>query len=149
MSGVHGWRWNNVPVPEAHVGLLLAGAVMTVVRKRPITSRATVRHVGWPMILSGVALGTWAVRTAGHTNLEHPNRLVTSGPYAWSRHPMYVAWTLVYLGATLVANTQWPLMLLPFVAAITHRDATREEARLLDTFGPDYAEYQARVRRYI
>jgi protein-S-isoprenylcysteine O-methyltransferase Ste14 len=149
MSRQREWRWNNVPVPEAHVGLLAAGALMTVVRRRPITSRAAVRRVGWPLIMAGVALGTWAVRTAGQTDLEHPNRLVTGGPYARSRHPMYVAWTLVYLGAALVANTKWPLMLMPLLAAITHREALREEARLLDAFGPDYEEYQARVRRYI
>ena len=100
-------------------------------------------------MVAAVALGTWAVRTAGRTDLEHPDRLVTGGPYALSRHPMYVAWTLFYVGSALVANTKWPLMLMPLLVGITHREALGEEERLLEEFGPDYAAYQAQVRRYL
>ena len=145
----HQWRWTNVPVPLAHVGLLAAAGVMTVVRRRPITSRNAVRLAGLPLIIGGVALGIWAVRTAGETTLAGPDRLVTGGPYARSRHPMYVAWTLVYLGAALVGNTKWPVVLGPFLAGIIHWEVLREEAFLQATFGPGYEEYQARVRRYI
>ena len=138
-----------MPVPLAHVGLLAAAGVMTVVRRRPITSRLAVRIVGLPLIIGGVALGLWAVRTAGETNLAGPERLVTGGPYARSRHPMYVAWTMVYLGGALAGNTKWPLVLGPFLAGIIHLEALREEAFLRAEFGPEYEEYQARVRRYI
>ena len=52
----------------------------------------------WPLILASLWLGAWAVRAAAGVDLERPNQLVDSGPYAHSRNPMYLAWTLGYVG---------------------------------------------------
>ena len=149
MSGQRGWRLSNVPVPEGHVALLAVAGLLTVVRPRPITAKASVRCLGWPLIGSGVALGVWATRTAGRTDLVHPDHVITGGPYALSRHPMYVAWTLAYVGTAIAANTKWPLVLTPLLAGYTHREALREEERLREEFGADYEAYQAEVRRYL
>ena len=74
---------------------------------------------GWPLILAGLWLGTWAVRAAAGVDLERPDQLVDNGPYAYRRNPMYVAWTVGYVGVTLVAGTAWPLLLLPAVLVVT------------------------------
>ena len=143
------WRWGNVPVPEAHLGGLGAGiALQAVVPWRPPWPVWAGRAGGWPLLLAGVWLGGWAVRAAADVDLEWPAELVSGGPYAFSRNPMYVAWTLGYVGAALVSNTAWPLAGLPVVLVVTDAEVRREERSLERRFGPAYQAYKASVRRY-
>jgi protein-S-isoprenylcysteine O-methyltransferase Ste14 len=105
--------------------------------------------VGCPLVAAGVALAVWAVAAAGAVDLAAPNRVVAGGPYAHSRNPMYVAWTFVYVGVSLVLGSAWPLVLLPAVLAITHREVLREERRLAASLGPEFTQYRETVRRYL
>lgn len=76
--------------------------------------------------------------------------LVTTGPYRFTRNPMYVGFTLAYLGATCWINTAWPILLLPIVLGLMHYGViVREEAYLERLFGDDYRTYRSRVRRWI
>jgi protein-S-isoprenylcysteine O-methyltransferase Ste14 len=104
---------------------------------------------GWPLILAGLCLGAWAVRAAADVDLERPDQLVDSGPYAFGRNPMYVAWTVGYVGAALVAGTAWPLLLLPVVLGVTQVVVLREERSLERRFGAAYRSYKTSVRRYL
>ena len=76
--------------------------------------------LGMAADLAGLLLAAWGVRSAAEVDLEHPHQLVLGGPYAVSRNPMYLAWAIVYVGIALVANTVWPLLLLPGVLLATH-----------------------------
>ncbi len=79
-----------------------------------------------------------------------PDRLITSGPYAFSRNPMYVGWTLIFLGLIFILNTLWSFGLLIVVLIFTHLFVIqREEANLQKSFGAEYERYRERVRRYI
>jgi protein-S-isoprenylcysteine O-methyltransferase Ste14 len=89
------------------------------------------------------------VRAAGRVDLERPNQLVDRGPYALSRNPMYVAWTLGYVAVALVAGTAWPLVLLPVVLVMTQVVVLREERSLERRFGDAYRSYRTSVRRYL
>jgi protein-S-isoprenylcysteine O-methyltransferase Ste14 len=89
------------------------------------------------------------VRAAAGIDLERPNQLVQSGPYAYGRNPMYVAWTLGYVGVALVAGIAWPLLLLPVVLVLTQVVVMREERFLERRFGAAYRNYEASVRRYL
>lgn len=103
------WRWSNVPVPEGflvHMGL---GLGLEHWHPFPLGFRGS-RPVGCALLLAGTALAVGATRAAGDVDLSHPSRLVATGPYRVSRHPMYVAWSLAYLGLTLVAATAWPVL---------------------------------------
>ncbi len=92
----------------------------------------------------------WAVRTVSEVDVSKPTRVVSTGPYALSRNPMYVAWTVLYVGIALIINALWPLLLLPVVLASTHFLAVlREERRLAELFGIEYADYRQEVRRYV
>ena len=62
---------------------------------------------------------------------------------------MYVAWTLGYVGVTLVAGTAWALLLLPLVLVVTHVVVLREERSLERRFGDAYRSYKTSVRRYL
>jgi protein-S-isoprenylcysteine O-methyltransferase Ste14 len=143
------WRWSNVPLPEAHIGLMTVGVVAHVLRPWPIGSGRSLRQVGWLLIVTGVALAAWATREAGSIDLRRPDRVVTSGPYSVSRHPMYMAWTLIFVGVGLVFNTAWLVILLAPLAALIQREMRTEEDRLRATFGVEYEAYRTRVRRHL
>jgi len=149
MAGTRRWRWQNIPLPEVHVSLVAAGVILDLLWRRRITPTRSVRLLGAPLIVVGVVWAAWATRTAGRVNLERPERLVTRGPYAISRHPMYVAWTLIYLGVSLALNTVWLLILLPLLAVLIHREVEREEQRLVEAFEDEYLTYRRRVRTYL
>jgi protein-S-isoprenylcysteine O-methyltransferase Ste14 len=145
-----GWRWGNVPLPETYLVGLGAGILLQVITPWTPYWPAWIGHaVGWPLILAGVWLATWAVRAAADLDLERTDQLVRSGPYARSRNPMYLAWTLVYVGIALVANAAWLLVLLPGVLLATHVVVVREERLLEGRFGAAYRSYKTSVRRYL
>ncbi|MDX1747285.1 MAG: isoprenylcysteine carboxylmethyltransferase family protein [Halobacteriales archaeon] len=144
------WRWGNFPVPEAHLIVGAAGVVLGVVW--PWTAdgiRWWSTPAGSALIGLGVGLMVWATRSAGRVRLADPDRIVTEGAYAISRHPMYVAWTLVYLGTAAILASAWLLVLLPLLAMWVHIETGREEQRMIQEFGSVYTTYQNRVRRYL
>jgi protein-S-isoprenylcysteine O-methyltransferase Ste14 len=101
------------------------------------------------LVLAGLWLAAWATRATAGVDLERPNQLVHNGPYTLSRNPMYLAWTLVYVGISLVAGAVWPLLLLPLVLLATHLVVVGEERTLERRFGDAYRSYTTTVRRYL
>ena len=104
---------------------------------------------------AGAALfwtGLWTfVRQRTGILLQQPaTRIVTSGPYRWSRNPQYVSFVVIYLGASILANTLWPLVVLPLVIAVLHwLVIQREEAYMHRTFRDEYRSYCQRVHRWL
>jgi protein-S-isoprenylcysteine O-methyltransferase Ste14 len=74
---------------------------------------------------------------------EQPE-LVTSGPYAFIRHPIYTGLILAMLGSAIGVNIFWAVMLVPVGAYFTF-SARREEALMLQLFPDPYAAYMART----
>jgi protein-S-isoprenylcysteine O-methyltransferase Ste14 len=74
---------------------------------------------------------------------EQPE-LVTSGPYAHIRHPIYTGLILAMLGSAIGVNIFWALMLVP-VGAYFIYSARREESVMLQLFPEQYAAYMARA----
>ena len=150
MGEVSAWRWGNVPLPEAHLIGLAAGILLQLAAAWRLPWPAWIGHAcGWPLILAGLGLVAWGVRAAAVVDLERPKQLVLGGPYAFSRNPMYLAWTLVYVGIGLAANAVWPLLALPVVLLATHLVVLGEERFLEREFGTAYRRYRTSVRRYL
>ena len=113
------------------------------------------RWAGLALAIAGCSLAAAAAgrfvlqRTTLHPTGQ-PARLVVAGPHSWSRNPMYVSLTVVYVGLALALGRAWPLALvvLPW-ASMNWAVIPFEEARLRATFGQDYADYCRRVRRWI
>jgi protein-S-isoprenylcysteine O-methyltransferase Ste14 len=110
--------------------------------------------LGIVLLAFGGAVFVWGMRTFfGRTGimLQRPaDTLVTSGPYAWSRNPQYVGFTAIYIGAALITNMAWPLLLLPLVlTAVVLAVILREEAYLRRRFGDAYVAYCRRVGRWL
>ena len=112
----------------------------------------------WPgliIIALAVALaisGRQALVGAGtNVNPYRPSTaVVDSGPYRFTRNPLYVSLTLMYLGLTLAFNTWWGFVLLVPVLIVMHFGVILREERYLEgKFGESYRRYRDNVRRYI
>ena len=79
-----------------------------------------------------------------------PSALVTSGPFRWSRNPMYLGMLLLVLGLGIVLGRATPLVapVLLFLA-LNFRFVVREERTMAVRFGDDYRRYRAQVRRWL
>ena len=100
--------------------------------------------------LAAAAVGRFVLRRTTLDPTGQPSRLVASGAHAWSRNPMYLSLTVVYIGVALALGRAWPLILVVFPwASMNWAVIPFEEARLSATFGHDYADYCRRVRRWI
>lgn len=145
----------NIPLPPGQV----VGLVLDVVldRLHPVSvSERSVRHraAGAVLVLAGAGITAWAVserrrRTAGSFALAHPEGLVTTGPYAASRHPMYLGWWLIHAGVAISRDSAWALVTLPAGMVVEHLGALWEERTLRQEFGQSYADYEREVPRYV
>lgn len=91
-------------------------------------------------------------RRAG-TNVEPwlpSTALVTAGVYQFSRNPIYVGMTLIYLAAALLADSLPAIVLVvPLLLVVRYGVIAREERYLDARFGQDYRCYKAAVRRWL
>jgi protein-S-isoprenylcysteine O-methyltransferase Ste14 len=106
-------------------------------------------------VLLAVALFLSAVRTFRKAGTPVPgNRptttIVRTGPYRWSRNPIYLAFSLLQLGVAFWVNSLWLLVtLVPAVALMSFVVIPREEQYLETHFPSDYLPYKASVRRWL
>ena len=78
-----------------------------------------------------------------------PERLVTTGPFAYCRNPMYLG-LLVFMTGLALSLQSWPALAITAVMAVWfHRRILRDEERLKERFGQPYLDYIARVKRWI
>jgi protein-S-isoprenylcysteine O-methyltransferase Ste14 len=100
-----------------------------------------------------LALMTFCVLSRAHTPvdpLKPTTALVTEGPFRYSRNPIYLALTLLYLGVVLLINALGILLLVvPAVLVLRYGVIAREEAYLTRKFGDAYRQYTAQVRRWL
>ena len=78
-----------------------------------------------------------------------PESLVTSGPYAWCRNPMYLGHLIFLLGLTLTFHSEIAFGLLVLSVFRFQAQVRRDENRLRGLFGAGYDAYAARVRRWV
>jgi protein-S-isoprenylcysteine O-methyltransferase Ste14 len=154
-------RHPGVPFPPPF--LFVAGFLVGLALERwgwriPIAAdglRALFVVTGWLGVIAGLFLAGWGLlvffRARTAIIPSHPaSRLVTSGPYRFSRNPMYVGLSAQYLGLALLFNVAWPLLLFPVVIlALVRLVIRREERYLADAFGDEYVLYGQRVRRWL
>jgi protein-S-isoprenylcysteine O-methyltransferase Ste14 len=76
---------------------------------------------------------------------ERGHHVISSGPYAFVRHPMYAGAVLFLAGIALLLGSWWGLIMSP-VFAVIFGIRTGIEEKTLTTGLPGYADYQARVR---
>lgn len=95
--------------------------------------------IGAAIAIVGEALRVWA---AGH--LEKSREVTTSGPYRFTRHPLYVGSTIMAVGFVIAANSVAVAIIALVYFAVAYTAAIRrEEAFLTEAFGDAYPDYKA------
>lgn len=148
------------PPPTVFVAGFLLGWLLErwVLRLRLAGGEANAASLVWSgsgAMLLGLALIAWGLLTffrARTAIMPHhaASRLVTHGPYRFTRNPMYLGMSLLHAGLALRMNMGWPLLMLPLSLAALYVLVIRREERYLGAeFGDEYAAYRRRVRRWI
>jgi protein-S-isoprenylcysteine O-methyltransferase Ste14 len=87
---------------------------------------------------------TWsAAKESGKNNV-----VITSGPYSWIRHPLYMALMLFFIGLSLVSGFSLFLLLASLSIPFFNNAAIKEEAIMVQQFGDEYREYMKRTGRF-
>ena len=111
--------------------------------------------LAWGLVALGLGLAWWGVWTfyrakTGIIPHHSASQIVTHGPYRFTRNPMYVGLTAIYLGLAVWTNRLWLVLMLPLVLLVLWAYVIRREERYLHAaFPEDYAAYTARVRRWL
>jgi Putative protein-S-isoprenylcysteine methyltransferase len=146
-----------LPPPAYFFILLVAGGAAQYVRPFDIVRSGTLA-----LVWAGFALTTIAallmlfalialIRHKTSPDLYKPTTaIVRSGPYRFTRNPLYLALVTLFLGIALLANSWWILGLAPVLFALLHFVVVkREEAYLEQKFGEEYLRYKRAVRRWL
>lgn len=111
-----------------------------------ITDSGVLAALSAAVMACGLALMLWSLFYLG-TNISmvpQARAVVSTGPYAVVRHPLYAAELLTVLGLCISLRGLWPWVMLAAEAALQYRRARNEE-RLLERELIGYAEYRART----
>lgn len=148
---------NRVPPPV--VALACAGLAWVAAHYLPELSYAsplrtwialTLFIAGISFDLSGLIVFRKARTTINPLSPDKSTAIVRSGPYAFTRNPMYVGMALILLGyCVYLANVASVLAVVVFCVYITRFQIIPEERMLLRNFGDAYARYIAAVRRWL
>ncbi len=154
-------QWLDLKVPPLLVWLVFAGAMFGVAHVAPGISYTLPARFALALALALVVLGG-AVALAGVVAFRRrrttvspltpgaSSSVVSSGVYRVSRNPMYLGFFLALSGWALYLSNVGAALLLPvFLAYLTQYQIKPEERALLAKFGPEFAQYMTRVRRWV
>jgi len=111
--------------------------------------------IGLVLFLLGVLLAGWSAWTFrnAHTNVltsQPASTIVSSGPYGFSRNPIYLGMFLGLFGIAIGFDTLWILAAAAVLFFVLRFGVIAREERYLEgKFGSTYLDYKARVRRWL
>ena len=149
------------PLGYLVIGIAYFGTWFVLWRPLPLSLSAPARIValalGALLYFPGLALYLWAWRTLGQmynvstsfgAQLYTEHRLVTDGPFAFVRHPMYIGVLAAALGGLLIYRTWTALFVIATFLSLFRR-AHHEERALAAEFGEQWEEYCRQVPGWI
>ncbi len=113
------------------------------------------RPLGIAIIAAAIAIALWSLLEfhKGDTDVrpdKPDSTLLITGPYRFTRNPLYMALTVLQVTAAVWLNNLWVLLLtIPSVMIIRFYAIAREERYLEELFGQEYLDYKKRVRRWL
>ena len=146
--------------PQPLPPLLFLCAIVAMVALQLLAPMGQIVHGPWrllgmPLIAIGLALNAWADRLfkrrgTAVSPLAASTALVIDGPFAYTRNPMYLGLVLLSMGIALALGGVSPWLIVPVFAGLLRvRFISMEESKLAASFGQQYLEYAARVRRWL
>ncbi len=145
----------RVPPPVYYVAAFLVGVVFELILPTswpPVGVRlaAALLAGGAWLALDGAAMVFFRRAGTSMVPMNPTTALVTSGPYRFTRNPMYVGMAFLYVALAFAFGVIWALVFLPIVIVVIDRFViAREEPYLERKFGQAYRDYKARVRRWL
>jgi len=112
-------------------------------------------RVGWVLIVAGIGLAVWSVRLfsragTGVKPFTPSTALVATGPYRFTRNPMYLGMMLVLAGGFLLAGSLGSFLVIPvFFWWIHTHFVLPEEEHMRAHFGEDYEAFKLKTRRWL
>ena len=126
-------------------GLPLAAILLGLFFARRVSTGPEYIATGMALAMLGATLRAWGTL---HNRYAQGDRktLAVRGPYSWVRNPLYVANTLVLVGAAIVSAQLWAAPItLAWCGLVYAQVVQHEERRLLEKYGAEYAAYRAQV----
>jgi protein-S-isoprenylcysteine O-methyltransferase Ste14 len=146
-----------VPPPIFAAVYLLMGAGLSYLLGWPeIPAENIAFFIGGACVLVGLLLAPSAAllfmkeKTDLNPAARENRTLVTSGPFRFTRNPMYLGVSIATLGAALMVGS-WPMLLAPLATFATANwvHIPAEEANMRRQFGDGFDAYARRVRRWL
>ena len=115
-----------------------------------LTTAAGIMSLVGGLALAFLSMGRFRRAKTSPVPIRPASALVTSGPYRYTRNPMYVSLALLTVATALLLRTWWPVvLLLPTVRIVRQFVILPEERYLRRRFGTEYEAYTRRVRRWL
>lgn len=141
--------------PAITIVSVLAGVGLQYLLPLRLPGVPVVHWIGWTLMVAWLVLAAWAVREfrqAGTT--PNPTALVTAfvatGPFRFSRNPMYLGLLIFQVGAAGALANAWVLLLtFPSFVLLDRLIIAGEERYLTAKYGADFDAYRRRVRRWL
>jgi protein-S-isoprenylcysteine O-methyltransferase Ste14 len=143
------------PPPLLYLAAVIAAVVLHWYWPIALMEPVAATWLALSVVLVGLAVNVWGaftmrrVRTA--INPYQPtSHIVDTGPFRWTRNPLYLGMDLLFVGISLWLNSLWCAPVFVVLLLVMHYGVILREERYLEgRFDEAYRRYCARVRRYI
>ncbi len=141
--------------PLVYLISLVVGALIQLAAPLPFLPRTLALPLGASLVVVAIGLFSYSVAKFRAAGTPVPARkpttvIVRTGPYRFSRNPIYLAFSLLQLGIAIWANSLWLLATLVGAVALIHYVVIQREEQYLERrFGAQYLDYKASVRRWL
>ncbi len=143
------------PPPLVYLGALAAGLLLDRFRPLAAFEARPAAIAGLGFLALGALLMFLGMREFQRAGTDYrpykpTTRIIESGPFRFTRNPLYLSLTLIYAGIALSLGSSWALVLLvPVLVIIRYGVIAREERYLTHKFGDEYLRYKEQVRRWL
>jgi len=145
---------HNVGVAAVSAGVALVGLGIDQLLHIPRSQDRLVRLVGATSFLIGFLLRVWAAfhfyeRNMRVVVLSAQRQLITTGPFRYSRNPLYVGGNgFMFIGTSLLVGSPSGVLITLLHLPLVNLMIRREERQLERAFGDEWRRYERRVRRW-
>jgi protein-S-isoprenylcysteine O-methyltransferase Ste14 len=148
-------RLGLIRPPLVYLASLVVGALSQLAMPLPFLPRPLTVPLGLALVVVAITLFSYSAGKFRAAGTPVPARkpttaIVGTGPYRFSRNPIYLAFSLFQLGIAIWADSVWLLATLVGAVALVHVIVIpREEQYLERRFGAEYLRYKTSVRRWL
>ncbi len=141
--------------PLIYLAFLAVGLLLDYLFPVPVLPNSIQYAVGFGISIASALIMPFVLLRFKNANTNFDprkptTRIVTTGPYRYSRNPSYVSLTMLYLGIAIAADSVWVLAgLIPTLVVMHYGVILREEQYLAEKFGEPYLQYKRSVRRWL